>query len=168
MQGGWQPPPRGGSGHGPPRYDASYGPDQVPRPTYTPPMSFGAYEFNAYENTIIGATARKAKLWGTISTVIGVLQLIGSCGMVKNPYWAGGLPAGIVAVVIGVTFVGVGRSLSHVVVTQGDDIKHLMQAMEKLGTAFTINIITTIIGVVAFGVLAALLAFVFVTGTAAR
>ncbi len=131
-------------------------------------MSFGAYEFNAYENTILSATARKARLWGVISTVVGALQVLGSCGMVYSPLYASGLPAGVVAIVIGLTFVGVGNSLRYVVVTQGDDIKHLMQALEKMSTAFTINIACTIIGVVAFAILALLLAFVFAAGAAAR
>jgi hypothetical protein len=46
---------------------------------------YGDYEFNAYENSIIDKTASRAKLWGTISTVIGVLQILGSCGMLSNP-----------------------------------------------------------------------------------
>ena len=150
MQGGW--PPGGGGygsgagGYGPPAgapysSQSPYGP---PAPGFTP--QYGTYEFNPYENSILTRTGSRAKLWGTISTVVGVLQIFGSCGMVSTPLLAAYLPAGIVAIVVGLTFIGAGSSLKAVVTTQGNDLMHLMQAMHKMSTAFIIQIVCVVIG----------------------
>jgi hypothetical protein len=156
--GGWQPPP-GGGGYGPPGGGGGYGgPPGYGAPPPAPPYAggplggiapqYGNYEFNEYESSIIDKTADRAKLWGIISAVIGALQIVGSCGMVKSPTLATYLPAGIVAIVVGVTFIGAGNSLKAVTTTQGNDLMHLSQAMQKLTAAFTIEIICTIVGTV--------------------
>ncbi len=191
MQGGWQPPP-GGGGYGPPAggYGGppgtggppGYG-GPPPGQGYAPPSTYGAqggppmmgivpqygnYEFNDYENSIIEKTANRAKLWGTISTIIGALQIVGSCGMFASPTLATYLPAGIVAVVVGITFVGAGNSLKAVVTTQGNDLMHLMQAMQKMSTAFIIEIICSIVGFVLAVIGILLVMFVFVAVAASQ
>jgi hypothetical protein len=130
------------------------------------PAQFGNYEFNEFENSIIDKTAGRAKLWGIISTVIGALQLLGSCGMVANASYATYLPSGIIALVVGITFIGVGNSLKSVVQTQGNDMMHMMQAMQKLGSAFMIQIIATIIGIVLVALIMVLAMFVLVAAAA--
>ena len=54
----------------------------------------------------------------------------------------------IVAIVVGVTFIGAGGSLKQVVTTQGNDLMHMMQALQKMGTAFLIEAICAIAGFV--------------------
>jgi hypothetical protein len=192
MQGGWQPPP-GGGGYGPPGggYGApppgappgggppGYGggppgfapnPYGAPQAAMAPAMmtpQYGNYEFNDYENSIIGKTADRAKLWGIISTTVGALQILGSCGMFVSPNLATYLPAGIVAIVVGVTFMGAGNSLKAVTTTQGNDLMHLMQAMQKMSTAFIIEIICAIVGFVlaVVGVLIVMFVLVAVAAT---
>lgn len=191
MQGGWQPPP-GGGGYGPPGgggYGApppgagapGYG--LPPGPGYAPPNPYGAgppptlgvmspqygnYEFNEYENSVIDKAAGRMKLWGIISTVVGALQLIGSCGMFVDAKYATNLPSGIVAIVIGITFMGAGNSLKSVVTTQGNDLFYMMQALQKLGTAFLIETICAIVGFVLGAIVLALVAFVFVATAAVQ
>lgn len=174
MQGGWNPPPGGGGGgYGPPggygqpppgpggAYGGSpYGAGSAPQapPGAQPPPGmfpggpaspgYGTYEFNAAENDVIARTAARAKLWGMISAVFGAFQLLGSCGMVANAGLAMYLPLGIIGLVVGVTFMGVGSSLRSVVDTQGSDMPHMMQALQKLTQAFTVQIVATIVGVV--------------------
>lgn len=174
MQGGWQPPPGGGSGYGAPPGSGGGGYGQPPGgapPGYggaPPSMAFGqnpygggapamggampgaygTYEFNDAENSVIDKAAGRAKLWGIISTTIGALQVLGSCGAVAQPSLGTWLPTGIVAIVVGVTFIGVGNSLKNVVQTQGNDMMHMMQALQKMSTAFTIEIACAIIGFV--------------------
>jgi hypothetical protein len=109
---------------------------------------YGNYEFNDYENSVIDKAASRMKLWGIISTVIGALQLIGSCGMFMDAKYATNLPAGIVAIVVGITFMGAGNSLKSVVTTQGNDLMHMMQAFQKMGTAFLIETICAVVGFV--------------------
>ena len=191
MQGGWQPPGGGGygppgggygappPGGGPPGYGApppgqGYAPQNPYAPQGGPPAmmgmtpQYGNYEFNEYENSIIEKTASRAKLWGIISTTIGALQIVGSCGMFASPTLATYLPAGIVAIVVGVTFIGAGNSLKAVVSTQGNDLMHLMQAMQKMSTAFIIEIICAVVGFVLAVIGVLLLMFVFVAVAASQ
>ncbi|MBN9166012.1 MAG: hypothetical protein J0I07_34000 [Myxococcales bacterium] len=188
MQGGWQPPP-GGGGYGPPgSYGApptagGYGGAPSQMPGHAPPGPYGApqggppgmqgitpqygtYEFNPYENSIIEKTASRAKLWGIISTTIGALQIVGSCGMFASAHLATYLPAGIVAIVVGVTFIGAGNSLKAVVTTQGNDLMHLMQAMQKMSSAFIIEIVCAVIGFVLAVVAMIIVMFVLVAAAA--
>ena len=168
---GYGAPPPGG-GYAPPNpYGAPQGgPQMGGMPGMGMPMGaqFGNYEFNDFENQIIDKTAGRAKLWGIISTVIGALQLVGSCGMVANASYATYLPSGIIALVVGITFIGVGNSLKSVVQTQGNDMMHMMQAMQKLGSAFMIQIIATIIGIVLVALIMVLAMFVLVAAAASR
>ena len=143
--------PPAGYGAQPPGYGAP--PNPYASPGAMPGMgmgmgSYGNYEFNDMENQIIDKVAGRAKLWGIISTVIGILQTLGSCTAVASPGAAVYLPLGIVGIIIGVTFMGVGTSLKNVVNTQGNDVAHMMQALQKLGSAFMIQIVCTIICVV--------------------
>lgn len=190
MQGGWQPPP-GGGGYGAPPGGGGYGappPGGAPPGYGAPPPSmgfaqnpygapqmggamggsYGNYEFNDMENSIIDKTAGRAKLWGIISTTLGALQCLASCGAVASPGMASYLPAGIIAIVIGVTFIGVGNSLKMVVQTQGNDLMHMMQALQKMGSAFMIQIVCAIIGFVLAILIFMLAAFVLVAAAASQ
>lgn len=129
---------------------------------------YGNYEFNDYENSVIDKTADRAKLWGIISIVIGGLQCVSSCGMFVSPTMGMNLPTGIVAIVVGVTFLGVGNSLKAVVTTQGNDLMHMMQAMQKMSTAFLIEIICAIVGFVLAAIAMVLIMFVFVAVAASQ
>lgn len=148
MQGGWQPPP-GGYAAPPP----GYGPPGLPGPGFAPTRygqgAYGSYEFNETENAVIDKTASRTKLWGWISTVLGALQMLGgTCGALASPTTLAYLPSGVVMLIVGITFIGVGNSLSNVTRTQGNDLMHMMTALQKLGNAFLIQTITFIIMVV--------------------
>jgi len=169
MQGGWQPPPGGGQGYGaPPPGSGGYG-QQPGHPGYGGPPSmgyppnpygspqqsgmmsggggsYGAYEFNDTENAIIDKAASRAKLWGIISTVIGGLQCVMSCFAFASPLLATNFITGVVAIVVGIVFMGVGNSLKQVVQTQGNDLMHMMQALDKMGSAFMVQIVCAIVG----------------------
>ncbi len=186
MQGGWQPPPGGGGqGYGPPTGGAGYGQPAPGGYGAPPPASmgfapnpygggapgamggYGNYEFNETENQVIDKAAGRAKLWGIISTTIGALEVLGSCGSLAQPSLATWLPQGIVAIVVGVTFIGVGNSLKAVVQTQGNDLMHMMQALQKMSTAFTIEIVCAIVGFVLAILGFILFAFILVAAVAA-
>ncbi len=95
------------------------------------------YEFTVPQNVIIQKTATYAKLWGIISIFVGAIQIL-----------VAQLPAGIVSIVIGMVFIGVAGSLKAVVVTEGNDIDHMMAALQKLGNAFLIQVIVTVTAVI--------------------
>ena len=175
MQGGWQPPP-GGQGYGPPPGGGGYGAPPGP-PGYggpPPPAGFGAppgmlgggaygsYEFNDTENSVIDRAASRVKLWGIISTTICALQCFSSCGAVANPTFAANLPTGIVAIVVGISFMGVGNSLKSVVQTKGNDLMHMMQALDKMSGAFMVQIMCAIVGFVLTLAFIMIVAFVLV------
>ena len=194
MQGGWQPPPGGGQGYGappgggygqppgqapPPQgYGApppsmGYGPSPYGAPQQQPGMmggggaSYGTYEFNDTENAIIDKAASRAKLWGIISTVLGGLQCFMSCFAIASPMLATNLPTGIVAIVVGITFMGVGNSLKQVVQTQGNDLAHMMQALDKMGSAFMVQIVCAIVGFALMAIGMFVLIFVVLAAAAA-
>jgi len=128
--------------------------------------SFGNYEFNEMENSIIDKTASRAKLWGIISIVFGVLNFMSSCGGFAKADMFLNLPTGIVGIVVGIAFLGVGNSLKMVVQTQGNDLMHMMQALQKMGSAFMVQIVVTIIGFVLALLIFMLVAFVLVAAAA--
>jgi hypothetical protein len=130
-------------------------------------QGYGTYEFNDLENQIIDKAGGRAKMWGWIAAVIGACQLLGgTCGSLASAAMAVYIPYGIVLLIVGITFIGVGNSLKMVVQTQGNDIAHMMQATQKLGTACFIQSITVIVGVV-LGILVGVLVFFFVLAAAA-
>lgn len=175
MQGGWQPPPGGGN-FGPPRTSGppgSYVPNPyagptAPSPQYPPGQYGGGYEYNAQENAVIDRTASRAKLWGYISTVLGICQILGSCGMVSNSLLGMYLPTGIVAIIVGITFIGVGNSLKAIVTTQGNDMLHTMQAFQKLSSAFIVQIVCALVGFVLAVVVILCAMLLFVASAATR
>jgi hypothetical protein len=131
-------------------------------------MSYGNYEFTESENAVIDKTASRAKTWGIISIVIGALQLFASLGAVVQPTLLGQAPGGIVALVVGISFLGAGSSLKSVVQTQGNDIPHMMLALQKIGSAFFVQIIATIIGLVLLGLIMVLVIFLLAASAASR
>ena len=108
------------------------------------------YEFTSAENLTIERTAKFAKAFGIISVVIGVLATLDvGLTMSSNPARAAELPNTLAAVIIGVIFVRVAAALQLVVDTEGNDVKHMMEAVKKLGDAFLVQLAVTAIAVVA-------------------
>lgn len=148
-QPGYGPPPPGAYGQPPPGFGAPPGMGFA--------GGFGSYEFNDLENSIIGKTAGRARTWGIISIVLGVLNVLLGFLFFVSPGLLVNLVSGIVSIVVGVTFLGAGNSLRSVVDTQGNDLQHMMQAMEKLASAFTVQIVAAIVGFI-LGAIAIVLA----------
>lgn len=159
---GYGPPPAAGYGQAPASYGgappAGFGAPAAgfgappggfggPGMAMPPMPQFGQYEFNEYENSILAKTASRAKLWGIIAIVYGALNVVSTCGAFARPDMLINFPQGIVGIVVGIMFLGVGSSLGSVTTTQGNDIGHLMQGMEKLSNAFLIQVIATLVGV---------------------
>jgi hypothetical protein len=130
------------------------------------PVQYGTYEFNDAENAIIGKTAGRAKLFGIISIVLGALYSMSSCGACAKADLLMNLPQGVIGIVVGIFFIGVGNSLQNVVNTQGNDIQHIMEALQKMGTAFLVQIITWIVGFALGLIVFALIFLVFAAAAA--
>jgi len=163
-QQGYGAPPPGGNPYAPPQGMPGGMPGGA-----MPGMGgygFGQYEFNDMENAIIAKTAGRAKVWGIISIVIGALYLLSSLFFFLSPGLLANLAPGIGGIVVGITFVGVGNSLSSIVQTQGNDIEHMMAAMQKLGTAFMTQIIVLIVQVV-LAIILMMIVFLFLAAMVA-
>lgn len=115
----------------------------------------GLYEFTGAQNQIVGKTATWAKAWGWIGILTGALMALG--GIFTLPVGVANLVFGGFYIFIGMLFKGAGDALQAVVDTAGNDIAHLMTALEKLGTAFKITGILMLIGFV-LGVVAVVVA----------
>ena len=165
-QGGYGPGPQPGyqagpgQGYGaPPQGPPGYAPGMPPGGGYGGPPpgvqggmggmgGTGTYEFNDYENSVLMKTAGRAKTWAIVSIVMGILTTMSGCGFVAKPDLLLNFPTGIVAIIVGVMFLGVANSLQSVAQTQGNDLAHMMQALDKLGGAFLTQTIVSIIGFV--------------------
>lgn len=110
-----------------------------------------SYEFKPAEDVTITAAAGRSRQWGTVSAALGGLQLLLGGYSLSRGHTTAGLAfivQGALALVIGSTFTGVGRSLKSIVDTRGDDIGHLMKAMNTLNRAIGIQIVVTVLAFV--------------------
>lgn len=139
------PPGHGGPpGYGAPGYGATpYG------------AHGGGYEFDAQQNAVIGQAAFWARLLGIFLIITGAVALL-NCNVISFA----------VNLAIGISFLGGATALTAVVNTQGNDIAHMMTALTKLGTAFKIRVIVTLVAVALVAVIAALVG-VLLVGAAA-
>ncbi len=127
-------------------------------------LSDGRYEFSEYENTIIARTAKFSRAWGIIAVILGVLltimMLLGAVGSVAMsgemddaaaaillPIMAVVMlgPIAFVNLITGWYYLSSGRAFQEVVETEGNDVEHLMAALNKVAGAFKIEVIILII-----------------------
>jgi len=114
----------------------------------------GTYEFSRAENDVITTTSRWIRIFGWLQIVCGAITLI--MGLITLPAGVATLVGGGLYFLIGWYLKGAGDSLKAVVNTTGDDLAHLMSALEKLGLAFKIVVIMTLVGLVIVVILAVL------------
>ena len=103
------------------------------------------YEFSELENRTVGKA-------GTWATALGVVLFIQAGLALINL----NIINAVVQLVIGLMLFQAGRAFKRVVVTEGNDLIHLMEALGKLSSAFTIRIVVVLVGVV-FAVIALLI-----------
>jgi hypothetical protein len=128
-----------------------------PQPAYPPPghaphaaVPHAAYEFGPDHNRVIERTAGRVQAFGIVSIVLGALQTIGGVLMLMQSIrGVGTIVAGIVAIVVGVIFTRGAKRLRDVVKTAGDDIAHLMGALDEVGKAFMIQLVMVAVAFVA-------------------
>jgi hypothetical protein len=96
----------------------------------------GGYEFNDQENAVIAQAAFWARLLGIFLIVTGAVSLL-NCNVISFA----------LDLAVGISFLGGATSLTAVVNTQGNDVMHMMTALSKLGSAFKIRVIVTLVAV---------------------
>ncbi len=129
-----------------------------------PTAAGGTYEFNDIENQTIDKLARRSRLWGIFALVSGVLGLLvlGAIGLAMDEIsselprelrgavplmLAGFAPFVLVNLIIGGLYMQAGGAMKQVVSTQGNDIELMLEGVKKLGGAFMIEAIVTLVTV---------------------
>lgn len=106
-----------------------YAPPHPPQPSYE-------YEFDAAQNATIATAGLWARILGIALIVVGSASLI-NCNVISFA----------LDLTVGIFLLGGASSLYAVVNTQGADVMNMMQALRKLGTAFKVRVIFTLIAV---------------------
>jgi len=114
----------------------------------------GDYEFTASQNVVIG----KAATW---ATALGIVMFVNAALSLLN--FPNGIIQAVISLFLGINFFRSGKAFKSVVDTQGNDVAHLLQALDRVGTAFQIRLIVTLVGVVLM--LVALVVFVVFAGS---
>ena len=144
----------GPSPHQPASVGAAY-PGQAPVPT--PHAS--AFEFGPEHDSVIARTASRMQAFGVISVVVGALQVLGSLATIAASIVAlGQTAAGVVSVFVGVFFLRGAERLRAVVKTSGDDVGHLMRALQSVGHAFLVQVVAMLVAFLIASVLGGLAA----------
>ena len=114
----------------------------------------GHYEFTAAQNEILKKAATWAGLLAWILMASGGLMAIGGI-LSLDVERLGALIAAAIYFIIGLNFRGAAVSMKTVVETAGNDIDHLMTALDKLGSAFMVMGILFLLSVILFVALVA-------------
>jgi uncharacterized membrane protein YidH (DUF202 family) len=125
------------------------------------PLATGQYEFTSLEEQQISQTGTRARIWGFIAIALGVVicifaavilaagvSLPGPLAAVAATAAIALGPMGVVYFVIGWFYISAGARLAAVAQTQGNDVEHLMQGLDKMASAIRIEVILTIVGFV--------------------
>jgi len=127
----------------------------IPMPT--PAVVSDAHEFSPEQDEVIVDVTAATRAWGIVSLIVGVLNLaigglLSRSGAAAWTY----LATGVVSLVVAGVFVDASSSLRRITTTRGHDMPHLLTALGKLGTAFKIQAVVTLLALVAGFVLGAM------------
>jgi hypothetical protein len=121
------------------------------------------YEFKTNENRIIGQLASKMHFVGLFLLTMGLLIIgIG----VAVVFHVGPIISGTLACVVGLWTQRASMSFKNVVQTEGDDITHLMDALDDLRKLYSLQYWLLVLGVLLalLGLLAVYLGYVEIVG----
>ncbi len=96
----------------------------------------GGYEFGEAENKVVTAAATWTLVLGIITILTAVSNLFGENSNFLNAALNG---------VIGAFMIGSSAAFRKVVNTQGNDVAHLMEALDKFSTVLIIRIVLLIL-----------------------
>ena len=106
------------------------------------------HEFSSEQNEILQKAATWTSLFAWMMMASSGLMAIG--GFLSGEATSiGALIAAAIYFTIGFTFRGAAKSMGKVVHTTGNDIDHLMDAVDRLGSAFRVMGIVFLLGAVA-------------------
>jgi hypothetical protein len=94
----------------------------------------------------VARVAGRAKIWGLMCVTIGAVQVLASVYSRQLQGMISYLPAGAIAILMGVASLSVARSLRAVGEPGGDPVHKLLVGIDTVGLAVLIQIVTTVIG----------------------
>lgn len=109
-----------------------------------------AYEFNDADNMVLGRTARWAMVLAWIMIVSSGLMVLASL-LTDGAVAVGTFTVAPIYLIIGLKVRSAAASMKSVIETTGADVTHLMEALEKLGSALMVMGVLFLLGVVLFG-----------------
>jgi hypothetical protein len=127
-----------------------------------PPVSSPSqYEFDPVESRAIDKVAGRTLAWGIMSLVVGILSAVGLGvavafrsvlvravpPMLVDIAIVAMVPLVLVNLVVAGLYISSGSALGRVMSSKGNDVAHLVAGLDKMGSAFRIE---AIISVVAF------------------
>ncbi len=111
------------------------------------------YEFRQSENLVIGACAHRARIFGILCTISGVVHVVAVAMALAGVIEASGivylLPTAVFNIVLGILLFRASTALSKVVTTAGSDVTLMMSALTNLSKAFIVQIVLTAVVLVA-------------------
>jgi len=120
------------------------------------PAPASEYEFGALENAVFSALATQMRFVGTAQGVAGaflVVMAIAHVWMVGPPGLMSSVPMAIAAALLAVTGMWLRSAagpVANIVSTEGNDIRHLMEAMVVLARMFALQrVFLLVVGVAA-------------------
>lgn len=122
-----------------------------------PPVKQGEeFEFNDSHNLVFDGVSRWMKIAGIIEIVLGVIYLIPAIlnlAVLNTPPVVIAALHIFVVVLMGIWTIKASGSVRAIVHTEGDDVRHLMEAMDKVkklfflqGAVFGILIVLNVVG----------------------
>ncbi len=117
------------------------------------PSQGAEYEFQQTENLVIGACAHSARIFGILCTISGVVHVVAVAMALAGVIEASGiiylLPTAVFNIVLGILLFRASTALSKVVTTAGSDVTLMMSALTNLSKAFVVQIVLTVVVLVA-------------------
>ena len=103
----------------------------------------GSYEFSHTENAIIHDLVGKMRFVGMFLILVGLL----ACVTVVQGHYAG-LVSGLINIVIGIYTRSAAERFARIFKTEGDDIRHLMDALGQMLKIYRLQMVLILIAIV--------------------
>ena len=126
--------------------------------------SASQYEFTPEQNEVLESAARWVGVFAWIMIASSIIMTIGGV-LSADEGSIGALIAAAVYFTVGMSFRGSASSMQEVVKTEGNDIPHLMAALDSLASAFQVMGILILIGVTSVALSLVVLGGMFPNGT---
>jgi uncharacterized membrane protein YvbJ len=111
------------------------------------PLPGGGYEFTEEQNRVIGSLASSMGWVSAILVILGLLELVVGIAKVSRGGIAAIIQAAVLLVIAWLTHKA-SKEFREITTTQGNDVGHLMDALEALRELYRIQVILIVLAVI--------------------